>query len=445
MPHGDMQLVDEETPSFKQPDAPRMARTMDVVREAPPKSPWKKYWYVPAAVAVLILFASVKHYVGSASYIARRDDLRLSVVQKGDFAVNVRANGKMKSKETFMLGSRVSGSVGRVFAKSGDAVDVDTPVVELVNPQLTVDLVQAESKLKQISAERLVELKSLETTLLDEQIQLLTAKNAYQTALREFNAKSELAKFGAGLVSAMDLQQSKASMETQQQIWKLSDSRVAQMHERLEAQRRAHDVELAQLRADVVNVQSQIAQLVVRSTMKGTLQSLAVSPGQKLNIGDSVGVVADTTHLIAQLEVPELQVQQVTVGLPVTIDTRQSKVEGQVIRVAPSVEGGMVEVDVALNGNVPPEARADLSVEGLIRVLQLKNVLYIDRPDFAKAGSTQNLYRLNADESRATRTPVAFGEASVNQIRIVNGVQPGDKIVTSDTSAFASHDTIVVN
>jgi len=179
--------------------------------------------------------------------------------------------------------------------------------------------------------------------------------------------------------------------------------------------------------------------------MKGTLQSLAVSPGQKLNIGDSVGVVADTTHLIAQLQVPELQVQQVTNGLPVTIDTRQSKIEGQVIRVAPSVEGGMVEVDVALNGTIPAEARADLSVEGLIRVVQLKNVLFIDRPDFAKAGSTQNLYRLNADESRASRTPVAFGEASVNQIRIVNGVQPGDKIITSDTSAFASHDTIVVN
>jgi HlyD family secretion protein len=444
MQHGDMQLVDEKPPR-PEPETPRPARMMDVVREAPPKHPLKKYWYVPAAIAVLILFAGIKHYVGSASYIARRDDLRLSVVQKGDFAVNVRANGKMKSKDVYMLGSRVSGSVGRVMVKAGDAVDLDTPIVELVNPQLTVDLVQAQSKLKQVSAERLVELKSLETTLLDEQIQLLTSKNAYQTALREFNAKSELAKFGAGLVSAMDLQQSKASMETQQQIWKLSEQRVGQMRERLGAQSNAHQVELAQLRADVANVQSQIAQLVVRSSMKGTLQSLAVSPGQKLNIGDSVGVVADTTHLIAQLQVPELQVQQVTNGLPVTIDTRQSKIEGQVIRVAPSVEGGMVEVDVALNGAIPAEARADLSVEGLIRVVQLKNVLFIDRPDFAKAGSTQNLYRLNADESRASRTPVTFGEASVNQIRIVNGVQPGDKIITSDTSAFASHDTIVVN
>jgi multidrug resistance efflux pump len=441
MQHADMQLVD----GGEKAEAPRPHRSMDIVRETKPKSVLKRYWYVPAALLAVILFASVKHYLGSASYIARRDDLKISTVQRGDFAVDVRANGKLKSKDVYLLASRVSGSVGQLIVKAGDQVDVDTPIVRLINPQLTQDLMQAKSKLNQVTAERLVEMKSLESSLLDEQIHLLTAKNTYQNAERELNSKIDLSKFGAGLISANDLQQSKAAAETQEQIWKLSETRVQQMRDRLEAQKRAQTVEIQQLQADVSNVLAQIDQLTVKSSMKGTLQSLAVSPGQKLNIGDSVGVVADTTHLIAQLDVPELQVQQVSNGLPVTIDTRRSKIEGQVIRIAPSVEGGMVQVDVALNGNVPPEARADLSVEGLVHIVGLRNVLYIDRPDFAKTNAVQNLYRLNADESRATRVPVTFGEASVNQIRVVSGLQAGDKVITSDASAFASHDTVVVN
>ncbi|HEV7919900.1 MAG TPA: efflux RND transporter periplasmic adaptor subunit [Thermoanaerobaculia bacterium] len=425
-----------------EPTNTRNVRSMDIVRETREKPFLRRHWYIVAAAAVIVLFGVGKLFLGDASYIARRDDLKVSVVQQGDFAVNVRANGKLKTKDVLMLGSKVSGSVARILVKPGDPVDVQTPIVTLMNPQLSLDLVQAQSKLQQTTAEGEVELKSQETALLDQQIQLLQAKNNLQNAQRDLRVKSELT--GAGLVSDVDLQKAKDSVETLEQIWQYSEKRVGQMRERLASQRQARNLQIAQLRADAVNAQTQIDQLVVRAGMKGTLQSLAVSPGQKLNIGDTVGMVADTSLLIAQLQVPELQVQQVANGLPVTIDTRRSKIEGRVIRIAPSVQDGMVEVDVALDGTLPAEARADLTVEGLIRILAVKNAVYMDRPDFAKANTTGNVYRLNADESRATRTQLQFGQSSVNQIQIVGGAKPGDKIVTSDTSAFAAHDSVIV-
>lgn len=426
-------------------ERPKARRAMDVVIEARPRSFLRRHWYLVAGLALLVSLAVLKRQVGSASFIARRGELKIAAVQRGDFAVNVRANGKLKSKQVYLLATRVSGSVSQVLLKAGDPVDVETPVVMLTNPQLDRDLAQARSRFKQISAERLVQAKALETLLLDEEIQLLTAKNNYQTAMRNLNAQVELSKYGPGLIAALDLQQSKASAETQQQILQLSEKRVAQLRERVEAQERAQSVELEQLQADVANVRAQIAQLVVRSSMKGTLQSVAVSPGQKLDMGGSVGVVADTAHLVAQLQVPELQVQQVAVGLPVTVDTRRSQVPGRVSRVAPSVEGGMVEVDVSLDGDVPPEARADLSVEGLIHVVRLQNVLYVDRPAFAQAHAAQSLYRLTDGGGRAARVVARLGEASVNQIQVVDGLQAGDQIIVSDTSAFSSHETVVID
>ncbi len=105
----------------------------------------------------------------------------------------------------------------------------------------------------------------------------------------------------------------------------------------------------------------------------------------------------------------------------------------------------MVEVDVSLDGDVPPEARADLSVEGLIHVVRLQNVLYVDRPAFAQAHAAQSLYRLTDGGGRAARVVARLGEASVNQIQVVDGLQAGDQIIVSDTSAFSSHETVVID
>ena len=119
--------------------------------------------------------------------------------------------------------------------------------------------------------------------------------------------------------------------------------------------------------------------------------------------------------------------------------------DGHVIRVDPAVEQGTVTVDVAIDGELPKGARPDLSVDGTIELERLNDVVYVGRPAFGQENNTVGMFKLVAGSYEAVRTPVKLGKSSVNTIEILSGLQPGDQVILSDTSAWDSHERIRLN
>ena len=146
----------------------------------------------------------------------------------------------------------------------------------------------------------------------------------------------------------------------------------------------------------------------------------------------------------AQIKIAETQAKDIQINQPASIDTRNGIIPGHVIRVDPAVEQGTVTVDVALDGALPKGARPDLSVDGTIELERLDNVLFVGRPAFAQDGATVGVFKLTSD-AEATRNPVHFGRSSVNTIEILSGLNVGDQVILSDTSAYDSHDRIRLN
>ena len=197
--------------------------------------------------------------------------------------------------------------------------------------------------------------------------------------------------------------------------------------------------ELAELK------KSQVEALHVRAGMEGVLQQLPVEVGQRVIQGTNLARVADPTKLKAQIKIAETQAKDIQINQKASIDTRNGIVEGHVIRVDPAVEQGTVTVDVAIDGKLPKGARPDLSVDGTIELERLDNVVYVGRPAFGQDNSTVGLFKLVDGGSEAVRTPVKLGRSSVNTIEILSGLQPGDQVILSDTSAYDSHDRIRLN
>src|SRR6185503_4933904 len=108
----------------------------------------------------------------------------------------------------------------------------------------------------------------------------------------------------------------------------------------------------------------------------------------------------------------------------------------------PAAQGGTVGVDVTLEGALPAGSRPDLSVDGTIQLERLDNVIYVGRPAFGQENSTVGLFKLNPETGEANRTNVKLGRSSVNQIEIIEGLQPGDQVILSDMSAQDSFDRI---
>jgi multidrug efflux pump subunit AcrA (membrane-fusion protein) len=186
------------------------------------------------------------------------------------------------------------------------------------------------------------------------------------------------------------------------------------------------------------NVQS----MKVRAGNAGVLQELPFELGQWVTPGQVLARVAQPGRLKAVLRIPETQAKDVALGQSASIDTRNGIVPGRVFRIAPSSQNGTVTVEVSLEGQLPPGARPDLSVDGTIEIERLEDVLHVGRPAYGQAESTVGLFRVDPDGKSASRVNVKLGRSSVNTIEVVSGLNPGDLVIISDMSAWDSHEKV---
>ncbi len=109
------------------------------------------------------------------------------------------------------------------------------------------------------------------------------------------------------------------------------------------------------------------------------------------------------------------------------------------------MQNGTVTVDVRLEGELPKEARPDLSVDGTIEIERLSDVLYVGRPAYGQANSLVGLFKVVDNGDAAVRVTVRLGRSSVNTIEVVEGLQEGDEVILSDMSAWDDHDRVRLN
>jgi len=148
------------------------------------------------------------------------------------------------------------------------------------------------------------------------------------------------------------------------------------------------------------------------------------------------GAKATSTVTTAQLKIPEGQVKGVQIGQPVSIDTHNGVVPGQVVRVDATPVKGAVTVNVKLDGPLPKASSPDLTVDGTIEIERLRDATYVGRPVFAQPDSTIEIFKLDPDGKGASLVQVQLGRVSVNSVEILSGLQPGDKVVLSDMSTW---------
>jgi GWxTD domain-containing protein len=141
-----------------------------------------------------------------------------------------------------------------------------------------------------------------------------------------------------------------------------------------------------------------------------------------------------------ELQMPAALTREVAVGQAATVDFRPAKQTARVARIGTDIGGGMVGVILQLD--TPASAATGTQVDGLIDIETIPDAVYVGRPVYAAANSDGTIFKIEPDGKHAVRVPVHFGRASVNQIEVVSGLLPGDRVVLSDMSAYANYDRI---
>ena len=361
-------------------------------------------------------------------------------VKRGPMLREVRGLGTLVPEDIRWIPAQTDSRVERWVLRPGAVVKPDSIIMELSDPTLQRDALDAEFQLKGAEAEYANLKVQVDSDLMNQKANKAAVRSDFEQAHLQHEVDEKLFKEGIGSDHVRNLSRVK---EEQLAIrLKLETERTAVAADSAKARLAAQQAKIDEQKALYQLKRSQVDALHVRAGINGVLQLVPVDVGQHVTPGTNLARVADPKKLKAEIKIPETQAKDVTPGQKASIDTRNGVVNGHVSRIDPSVVNGTVTVDVTIDDPLPLGARPDLSVDGTVTLENLKDVLFVGRPVHGQPDSTIGIFKIIDDGSEAVRVNVKLGRSSVNTIEIVQGLKVGDKVILSDMSAWDAFDRI---
>ncbi|MFN2493541.1 MAG: HlyD family secretion protein [Pyrinomonadaceae bacterium] len=417
---------------------------MDIKR--PTKSKFKKRIrtsiFIVAGLAAIAGITVGLTRLKPAAPTLDRSTAVIDTVKRGEMVREVRGIGTLVPQLVRWVPAPANGLVEKIPVQAGVVVGYDTVIVELSNPQMQQEAMDAEFQVKAAQADAESLRTRLESDSMTQKSAIAGINAEYSQAKLQLDTDEVLGK--QGLVPDLLLKISRMNVQTLANRLKVEQQRLAVSGKSIKAQMDAQQSRISQFRALAQLKRQQVEALKVRAGTSGVLQQVSVQVGQQVTPGFNIARVADPASLKAELKIAETQIKDVRLGQPVSVDTRNGIIPGEVLRIDPAAREGTFTVDVALTGPIPASARPDLSVDGTIELEHLTNVLYVGRPAFGQGQQTVGLFRLEPDGQEAILTQVALGRSSVSTIEIISGLREGDQVILSDTSSMANYTRIRV-
>lgn len=402
-----------------------------------PRTPKRRRFRIPAAVAVTLAMALVAlvatRTLRSASPSVSKNALIVATVKRGSFEREVRAAGRLVPQETRWVVAITPGRVDEILEKPGATVSPDTVILKLQNPDVLLASLEADRDVTTAEASAL----ELETRL---GAQAITEEATVASLEAELsNAERRSAVYGADLglvVPKLDQTQMEDRAQSLSRSLDLAKDRVKLVSKKGQGAIAAWKEQLVRRKKVADFRRMQVEALAVRAGAQGVLVDIAVEPGQWAPPGAVLASVVQPDRLKAELRVSEGQAKDVIIGMNAQIDTHNGIIPGHVTRVAAAARDGVVLVEVALEGALPPGSRPQLNIDGNIRIETIPDAVFVDRPASVYEAGPARLYRLTPDGEHAERTVVTMGRSSALSMEVKSGLAQGDRVIVSDTSTF---------
>ena len=363
-------------------------------------------------------------------------------VKRGPLLRQVRGPGSLVPREDRirLIPAETEATVVRIRVLPGAHVEPETVLMDLVDPELQQQLLDAQLQFQAAKADYKNAQARLQSDLMTQRAGAATVGADQKQA--QLQAQTDKNLYDLGVISGLTYSASRGKADELNERNDLEKQRLDLNQKAIATELAVQQTKVQQAEAVLALRQKQQDALSVRAGISGVLSDLPHQVGEHVVIGATLAKVVQPDQLKAALKIPETQARDIQIGQPAEIDTHNGLISGKVARIDPAVQNGTVTVDVELVGGLPQGARPDLSVDGTIDLDRMTDVLYVGRPALGNENSTISLFRLAPDGKSATRVPVKVGRASVNSIQIIEGLQVGDKVILSDMSRWDFADRV---
>lgn len=404
----------------------------------------RKYGWI-AAVGILLVVAVIWAIItsGTTSYKTDYNSLTTDVATEGEFNDYIHLSGKVETGVIVQVSALETGVVEQKLVEEGAMVKEGDVILTLRNPLLRQQILDSESQL----AEKQNMLRDTEIAMEKDRLQV---RRDILSARTELNRKRRAADQQKTLLE--EKLTSREEYLKAQEDYELAAENLKLLEDRLHQDSLYRSVQVAMMQESLHNMQENFAlvrqradNLNIRATHNGQLGSLNAEIGQNISTGQQVGQINILDNYKLTVSIDEHYIDRVSPGLQGKVSRQGKEFDVTVRKVYPEVVNGQFRADLDIEGTMPENLRVGQTYPIDLLLGQPIKALMIAKGTFFQSSGGKYVYVMSPDGKSATKREIKIGRRNPRYYEILEGLEPGETVITSSYSTFGEADRIDIS
>lgn len=379
----------------------------------------------------------------SETFRIEKEKVTIEPVTNGMFQDYIQVVGVVEPIMYMYLDAIESGTVKEICIEEGNMVRKGDVILRLTNINLNLSILESEAQLAEKSnflRETRINMEqqklTLQRELLNFEVDVLQKKR---------KAEQNKALYADELISREEYMRSKEDYELARRTQKLTEKRYLQDSIFRNNQVEKISQNLASMQQNLELIYQRQENLNVKAPVDGQLALLDAKPGQAISVGQRIGQINVLTSFKIKAKIDEHYIDRVRKGLTAFVSRETDTIQMEVGKVYPEVRDGRFEVDLFFSGSLPKNIRAGQSYNISLQLGETQQAIMIPRGSFYQSTGGQWIYVLEADGKTAVKRSIRIGRQNPRNYEVLDGLRPGEKVVTSGYDLFGKNDKLILN
>jgi HlyD family secretion protein len=421
---------------------PKTQTNMDRIIENKSKKRRRILWISVSILLFLVIVYLLFFSDHSSKLNVERDKLTISDVIEAEFLDYMTATGNVEPLTTVYLDAVEGGRVDKILIEEGSMVNAGDIILRLTNPDLNLRILTSQADL----AEQENRLRDTKIMMEQQRIELRRQIIQYEFDLIKLNRTYQANKtlFNQGLISEQEYLLSKENAELTQQTIQLFKEKSVQDSLFRTTQVKSLEGALDRMQDNIELVKDKLESLNVKAPVTGQLGSLEAEIGQTIISGYRLGQIHILDNFKVTAQIDEHWIDRIKTGLPATLERNDQNFNLTIIKVYPEVRGGQFQVDMEFSGVKPDNIRTGQTYRINVELGQPVKAIQVLKGGFFESTGGQWIYVVDPSGQFASKRSIRTGRMNPRYYEILDGLQPGEKVVVSPYTSFGDNDKLIL-
>lgn len=398
------------------------------------------YW----SSAILVAFVAYIFLRDNVSTLrVNAETLSINKVIKGEFNDYIRISGQVQPMTTIQLSPLETGVVKEIFIEEGSFVKAGTPILCLTNENLDMQILNSEADLAEKENILRNTMISMEQQRLSVNQDMLQYEMEVRRSRRAF--ESQKALYEENLIAREDYLKAEEDYLLAEGKLELIRERSVQDSLYRSVQVKQMQESLSNMRINMQMIRKRKDNLVITAPIDGELGLLDVVLGQSVPSGSKIGQINNLDSYKIEAQVDEHYIDRVTSGLEADFKRQDETYHAVIRKVYPEVRDGKFKADFKFSGDQPENIRTGQTYYLNLQLGQSEEAVMIPRGTFYQNTGGRWIYVITDDGSKAYKREIRIGRQNPQYYEVLEGLQPGEKVITSGYDNFGDNDCLVLN